>query len=128
MYCDGLPVADAPQTQMGANLRLNVAHGFSMGVDVQYNDRMYADFDPSTRNNAEDRATSYRIPGYHLLGADLSWTMSGRHAMNVFLRADNLLDVSYIERGKDGATHDLESFRGYWGFGRVISFGIRYRL
>ena len=32
------------------------------------------------------------------------------------------------ERGKDGATHDLESFRGYWGFGRVISFGIRYRL
>lgn len=128
VYCDGLPVADAPQTQMGANLRLNVAHGFSMGVDVQYNDRMYADFDPSTRNNAEDRATSYRIPGYHLLGADLSWTMSGRHAMNVFLRADNLLDVSYIERGKDGATHDLESFRGYWGFGRVISFGIRYRL
>ena len=128
VYCDGLPVADAPQTQMGANLRLNVAHGFSMGVDVQYNDRMYADFDPSTRNNAEDRATSYRIPGYHLLGADLSWTMSDRHAMNVFLRADNLLDVSYIERGKDGAAHDLESFRGYWGFGRVISFGIRYRL
>lgn len=128
VYCDGLPVADAPQTQMGANLRVNAAHGFSVGVDVQYNDRMYADFDPSTRNNAEDRATSYRIPGYHLLGADFSWTTGGRHTLKVFLRADNLLDVSYIERGKDGATHDLESFRGYWGFGRVISFGIRYRL
>ena len=104
----------AGQTQLGAicSLEYVLGHGWRIGAGV--NAQLYHTWE-------RERITD-------LLGADLSWTMSGRHAMNVFLRADNLLDVSYIERGKDGATDDLESFRGYWGFGRVISFGIRYRL
>ena len=106
---------------------------------------MYADFDPLSRNNPDDRQYSYRIPGYHLLGATISWgkdwqrtSASGepgsidRHlrkiSLNVFLRGDNLLDTLYIERGKDGAAHDLATFRGYWGFGRMFSLGIRVKI
>lgn len=145
VYCDGLPVADAPQTQIGASAKFSMPAGFSAVADWQFNDRMYTDFDPLSRNNPDDRQYSYRIPGYHLLGATISWgkdwqrtSASGesgsidRHlrkiSLNVFLRGDNLLDTSYIERGKDGAAHDLATFRGYWGFGRMFSLGIRVKI
>ena len=150
VYCDGLPVADAPQTQLGASLKFVFPLGFALGAAWQFNDRMYADFDPLTRTDENDRQRSYRIPGYHLLGADISWGQdfrlpgaarsrsldvlegnsehSVRHlSLRLFLRADNLLNTSYIERGKDGSNHDLETFRGYWGFGRMFSFGLRIK-
>lgn len=150
VYCDGLPVADAPQTQLGASLKFVFPLGFALGAAWQFNDRMYADFDPLTRTDENDRQRSYRIPGYHLLGTDISWGQdfrlpgaarsrsldalegnsehSVRHlSLRLFLRADNLLNTSYIERGKDGSNHDLETFRGYWGFGRMFSFGLRIK-
>lgn len=136
VYCDGLPVADAPQTQIGASAKFILPAGFSASADWQFNDRMYADFDPLTRNNPDDRQHSYRIPGYHLLGASVSWGSEWKYGarstrkigLNVFVRGDNLLNTTYIERGKDGAAHDLASFRGYWGFGRMFSFGVRVRI
>ena len=150
VFCNGLPVGDAPQTQVGASSKFLLPVGFSLSLDWQFNDRMYADFDPLSRTDASDRQTSYRIPGYHLLGTDISWgqdfRLSGtaryrsfaaaagnsehgiRHlSLKLFLRGDNLLNTRYIERGKDGSNHDLETFRGFWGFGRTFSFGLRVR-
>lgn len=152
VYSDGLPVGGAPQTQVGAAVHFDIPAGFSVDVDWNFNDRMYAEFDPVTRTSAEDRSPAYRIPSYHLLGATLQWTgtfgwptgtdggeaeagaRTLRSAMRsenpfcrltVFVTGANLLDTMYIERGKDGAGHDLASFRGYWGFGRNFSFGLR---
>ena len=142
VYSDGLPVGDAPQTQVGAQLSFDIPFGFRFMADWQFNDRMYADFDPVTRTDASDRSPSYRLPSYHLLGATLSWSdefrlcASGGDAagkcqlgktmgVTVFVTGANLLDAMYLERGKDGAAHDLATFRGYWGFGRNFSFGLR---
>ncbi|MGM9785621.1 MAG: TonB-dependent receptor [Candidatus Cryptobacteroides sp.] len=129
VYADGLPVGDAPQTQLGAVMEVRMPAGFALLARWQFNDRMYADFDPVTRTDSEDRSPSYRFPSCHLLGASLSWTREQTSlrepSFTVFLTGENLLDVLYIERGKDGATHDLASFRGYWGFGRNFSFGLR---
>ena len=127
VFCDGLPVADAPQTQVGADVKFLIPFGFSIGVNWQFNDRMYADFDPTTRTNPDDRATSYRIPGYHLLGADVAWKGSwDRYSVTVFAQGNNLLNTIYIERGKDGANHDLATFRGFWGLGRNFTVGLRF--
>lgn len=152
VYSDGLPVGDAPQTQIGAVMDVDIPTGFHLSVDWQFNDRMYADFDPVSRTDPSDRAPSYRIPSYHLLGATLSWSRQtslptaggcrlGRNSsvyangadspytrnlgLTLFVTGNNLLDTVFIERGKDGASHDLETFRGFWGFGRTFSFGMR---
>jgi hypothetical protein len=69
VYSDGLPVGGAPQTQVGAAVRFDIPAGLSLDVDWNFNDRMYAEFDPVTRTSAEDRSPAYRIPSYHLLGA-----------------------------------------------------------
>lgn len=135
VYCDNLPVADSPQTQVGASVTARIPAGLRLGVNWQFNDRMYADFDPLTRTNPDDREPSYRIPAYHLLGANVSWTGSwsafgqkDRLGLTIFVQGDNLLAAEFIERGKDGASHDAETFRGFWGFGRNFSFGARFRF
>ena len=134
VFCDNLPVADAPQTQIGASPKFMLPAGFTATIDWQFNDRMYADFDPLTRKNPDDREHSYRYPSYHLFGASVSWVKAWninadrKISLNVFMRGDNLFDTTYIERGKDGANHDLATFRGYWGFGRTFSFGVRIVL
>lgn len=130
VYSAGLPVGDAPQTQTGAVLEIGFLKNFRFTADWQFNDRMYADFDPEGRTDPEDRAPSYRIPGYHLVNASVSWTGSigKRLDLTIFANGYNLLDTFYIERGQDGAGHDLETFRGFWGFGRNFNFGLRFSL
>ena len=127
VYSNGLPVGDAPQTQVGAMLEARLPVGFRFSVNWTFNDRMYADFEPEDRTDPDDRADPYRIPGYHLLGADLSWSHDFPKGISttLFVTGSNLLDTFYIERGTDGSAHDLESFRGFWGFGRNFSFGLR---
>ena len=131
VYSDGLPVGGAPQTQVGAAVRFDIPAGFSVDMDWNYNDRMYAEFDPVTRVSADDRAPAYRIPAYHLLGTTLQWSGNISRSdrpycrLTVFLTGANLLDTMYVERGKDGVNHDLSTFAGYWGFGRNFSLGLR---
>lgn len=127
VYSNGLPVGDAPQTQVGAVLDVRLPKGFRVSVDWRYNDRMYADFEPEDRTDPEDRAAPYRVPGYHLLGADISWSHDFPKGIStvLFVNGANLLNTFYIERGVDGTGHDLESFRGFWGFGRNFSLGLR---
>lgn len=139
VFCDGLPVGDAPQTQIGAAMTVIMPAGFQLVADWQFNDRMYADFDPVTRTDVTDRSHSYRFPSYHLLGATLSWSRSpaipgrdsgqgsyaGKVGLTLFANGSNLLDTVFIERGKDGASHGIDTFRGFWGFGRNFSFGMR---
>ena len=130
VYTAGLHVGDAPQTQIGAAADFNFLKDFHFQLDWAFNDRMYADFDPASRTNPEDRSESYHIPGYHLLNAHLDWTHTFRERfrLTIFAKGNNLLNTLYIERGKDGANHDLESFRGFWGFGRNFAFGARFRF
>ena len=127
VYCDGLPVGGAPQDQAGASLEARLPAGFRISADWKYNGRMYAEFDPAARTDATDRADPFRMPSYHLLGADLRWQgkLFGKMGAEIFVRCSNILNSNYIERGKDGATHDISTFTGYWGFGRNFNFGLK---
>jgi Outer membrane receptor proteins, mostly Fe transport len=127
VYADGLPVGDAPQTQIGAVAETSIPGGWRFNLNWSFSDRMYADFDPATRTNPDDRACSYRIPSCNLVGAYVGWThsLAGRGTvLTLFATGSNLLNTSYIERGKDGSDHTLASFRGFWGFGRTATIGV----
>lgn len=126
IYCDGLHVGDAPQTQLGAQLQARLPYGLQATLGWQCNARMYADFEPKNRTDKNDVADSYRIPSYHLIDANLSWERSfGRTSLQVFVSGTNLTDTHYIERATDGRGHDLQSLTGYWGMARTLSGGLR---
>lgn len=142
VYSKGLHVGDAPQTQVGAIVEVNPfaafrdkggifnISDFTVRLDWQYNDRYWADFDPTSRTNPEDRAESYRIPAYHLMNLGFRWDykINNNLGITLFCNINNLLDTYYVERSKDGADHSKESFTGYWGMGRNYNFGIRLNL
>ncbi len=139
VYADGLHVGDAPQTQVGASFELHPLQSFNMferyfhsvdlsiGAEWSYNDRYWADFDPVSRTSSEDRSDSYLIPGFHLV--NLSFNIEGQltdsFSAIIFCNINNLFDELYIERSKDGSSHNRETVTGYWGNRRNINFGLR---
>ena len=126
IYCDGLHVGDSPQTQFGAQADFKMPYGFYANLSWQYNDRMYADFEPNDRKTAES-PDAYRLPSWNILDATIGWSnqLSDNMHLDVFAAGRNLTDAHYIERGKDGANHDLATFRGYWGAPRTLSVGMK---
>lgn len=130
IYCNGLHVGDAPQTQLGAQLRFKLGSGFSINTGWQFNARMYADFEPKNRTDINDKNDAYKLPSYSLFDASVNWDKKfGKdYHINIFATGTNLSDAKYIERGTDGAKHDLETFRGYWGVARTIALGMRLTL
>lgn len=126
IFCDGLHVGDAPQSQLGAQLDIKPYKGIYAHIGWQFNARMYADFEPSSRTS-DDKADAYMLPSHHLFDATIGWegTLYRTMRLNLFATAQNIFNAKYIERGIDGKTHDLTAFRGYWGAPRLVSFGMR---
>ena len=129
VYSDGLAVGDAPQTQIGASAIIKIGPKVELSADWKFNSRLYADFDPVTRRDPNDRGNSYRIPDYHLLNATISLRERiGKSRAVFYLTVNNILDTKYIERGKDGRDHTLDTFTGFWGFGINGSAGVRLTI
>ena len=126
VYANGLYVGDAPQTQIGLSGNYHFLEHFSLGLNWVYYDRLYADFNPVKRNNPDDREQSFRIPSYHVLDAHfvVDFRMFGQEA-RANLSCLNMLNSKRIIRGMDGTDHTIDSFRGFWGFGRTISVGLK---
>jgi outer membrane receptor protein involved in Fe transport len=97
-------------------------------AECRYNDRLYANFDPAKRTNAADRSQPYRIPPAFVtdLHVDYSFRLLGMYA-HLSVACNNVFNQYYIERGDDGATHDLHSFRGFWAAGCHLQAGIRVK-
>ncbi len=137
VYSDGLPVGDAPQTKISARIDIRPFSWapdklyrwlgeFTVSADWQYNSRHWADFEPSARTNPDDRTYPFRIPDYNLVNFCIRNTFrTGFMDIMLFFNMNNLLDESYITRGKDGSDHTADTFAGYWGAGRNCNFGAR---
>jgi len=122
VFADGLYVGGAPQFQVGIYGNLNILSAFNLTVNWVYYDNVYAAFDPSGRNNPEDKNQPFRIPGYSIVDLHLYYPFEFINLPAMLnLSCYNLLDSEHIIRGEDGADHDLESFRGFWGFGRTFN-------
>ncbi|PLX10028.1 MAG: hypothetical protein C0598_11350, partial [Marinilabiliales bacterium] len=86
-------------------------------------------FDPTSRNIANDIQQPYEFPAYGVLNTYLTYPFKvGNKYGKIQFNAFNLLDKKYILDGEDGINHDLESFRGFWSFGRNLSFGLSFNF
>ena len=136
VYSDGLPVGDAPQTQIGAAVEITPLKylassafrqisNLAITADWQFCDRYWADFEPDSRTEPDDNADPYRIPSYHIVNLSVRNTFKfNKFDMSVFFTLNNLSNSRYIVRGLDGADHNRETFTGYWGAPRNLVMGI----
>jgi outer membrane receptor protein involved in Fe transport len=104
-----------------------------MQLGWSYSARYWADFEPNTRTDANDRTDPYRLPDYSLVNLGINYQKNfkaGDKTLGtvLFFNLNNLFDEWYIERGKDGKDHTLGTFTGYWGQGRNCAFGVKFNL
>lgn len=126
VYAKGLQVGDAPQTQIFLTASYNVFRNFSLAAEFTFFDRLYANFDPARRNNPNDRTQPFKIPAYSLTDVFVSYDFKIADLnASAMMSCHNLFDKEHITRGEDGPSHDLNTFRGFWTFGRTFYFGLK---
>lgn len=126
VYAKGLYVGDAPQTQLFLTASYKILENLTLACEWVYYDRLYANFDPARRNNPDDRNQPYSIPAYHLtdLFATYHFTVSKMNAQ-AQINCYNLFNKETITRGEDGASHELDTFRGFRTFGRTFHLSLK---
>jgi len=126
VFADGLNVGDAPQTQLALQIRMIVLNLIELGASLNWYDRLYADFDPSSRTSSDDLSQSWQLPSYYTLdmSANYETEISDRKIL-LSMNCNNVLNQSFILRGTDGIYHNSDTFTGFWGYGRNFSFSVK---
>ena len=125
IYIKDLKVGDAPQTQLG----LNAAYTYEsihFSIDWNYYDKLYAAFNPTKRINPDDTSQPFKLPAYSMLDASAGYDFNlQKTAISLQIICQNIFDKKAILRGEDGIKHDMETFSGFWSFGRTFNFSVK---
>ena len=131
LYVKDVRVGDAAQMTAAIGVDYGLLKGMKIGIDYNYYDNLFADFDILGRGTQEGdkNPDSWEMPAYSLLDMNLRYNfkVSDMNA-TVFGNVNNLLDTEYISDATDGGTHDYTTARVYYGWGRSWSIGLKIRF
>ena len=124
-YVDGVHVGDAPQNQFGMQARYQITKGLYIGATWIYNDKFYANFDPSKKTDPEDRIDAYQIPSFYNLDARIGYEIQfGDRTLNLAIQGFNITNVQFLS---DATDLDGTTFAyGFPGFGRNFNFSAKF--
>lgn len=128
IYMKDLRVGDAAQTTFALGANYELFKGFKIGLDYNYFDNLYAQFDPAGRSGETNMngPDSWKLPAYALLRANLRYKFKIANLnAKVYCNINNLLNTEYITDADDGSAHDWETSRVFYGTGRTWTTGIK---
>jgi len=129
VYADNLHVSNAAQTTAAITFDAYLLHGFKVGVDWTYFDRLYANFDVQYRGDENDRSDAWLMPSYNLFDVSAIYYFKiGNFNASLFGKVNNVLDTEYFSDGLDGVDHNAETSYVYYGFGRTWSLGLKIKF
>lgn len=107
-YVKDLLVGDAPQNQYVLSATVFPVEGLSAQVLWSYYSKFYAQWDPFSRTNENDRVQSWQIPNYSLLDMHISYRMSigDKTKLKFFAHGFNLLDKIYVSDANDNSRYN----------------------
>jgi len=123
VFVKNIFVGGTAQQQFGLFVNLRLLEFFTLKAEWQLNNKTYASFNPTFRTNPDDMSQPYRFPLYNTLNVYLGipFQLFNTTAL-IQINAYNLLNSIHIEYGEDGPNHDLNTFQGFWSFGRTFDF------
>ncbi len=123
LYLNNVHVADAAQTTMALGINYEILPNLKIGTDMNYYDRLYADFDVETRTQPEDEGTDVeKVPAYFVMDMNLYYNFEiGNYKASLYGNMFNLFDTYYIADAMEGGYY-------YYGFGRTWTCGIKIRF
>lgn len=126
VFVEGLYIGGTAQQQFGIFADFILLQRIHIKTEYLYYGNLYSDFDPTSRDNPNDKSQSFQLPSYGVVNLHFGIPFSiASHYGKFQINAYNLLNKKYIVNGEDGERHDLETFRGFWSFGRNLSFGLK---
>jgi len=127
VYSDGLFVGNQPQTQLGTIVRYQVTKQLDLGGDFTYNDKYYANYDPSKRTLSTVTAQAYKIPGFGVANARIGYKLKiGKYDSYASAHVYNLFDKQYWIEATDGSgTNAGTLLNGFKGWGRTSDVSLK---
>jgi hypothetical protein len=118
IYSKDLKVGDAPQNQFALWLDIFPVKGLKLQFIVRHNSNHYADFDPTSRTDANDRGQVWKTPAYTVLDAHANYQLplKGKLGVNIFFHAFNLANSLYVQDAVDNSRYN-----GYYGYDNRFS-------
>ncbi len=128
IYIKDTPVGDAAQTTMALGVNYEVFPRTYVRADFTYNDRYYADFEPTERTTP-DVADPWEAPAFGLLDLGLTHNFTfGPLDATVNANVFNALDTEYVADARDGRNHDANTASVWYGFGRTYTVGAKIKF
>jgi len=129
-FIAGSHVGDAAQTTAAVGLRYEVMKGLTFGVDYNYYDRLYAQFDPIDRDSSEDEGVeAWKVPAYGLVDLNMTYDFDiSAFNSSLYVNVYNLGNTEYIADAQDGADHDALTSSVYYGYGINWNLGLKIRF
>jgi hypothetical protein len=128
IYIKDTPVGDAAQTTMALGMNYEVFPRTYVRADFTYNDRYYADFEPTERTTP-DVADPWEAPAFGLLDLGLTHNFTfGPLDATVNANVFNALDTEYVADARDGRNHDANTASVWYGFGRTYTVGAKIKF
>ncbi len=121
-YTDGLPVGNAPQTQLGVKGRYQLTDLIDLGVTYVYNDKLYADYDPSSYSSLEDKVDPYQLDAYGMLDFRMGIKAGPGYAQ---IQAYNVLGYDGFVEGVNNSDGTDIAY-GFPAWGRTLN--VSYRI
>ena len=141
-YIKDLKVGDAPQTQLALSFTLFFPTGLQTQLIWRHYDNYYADFDPFSRNDMNDRTQVWKVPSYDLVDLNVLYRIPGQVAgldVSVFGHVFNMFNELYVEDATDNSqyngykvngeyyeSHSASSAEVYLGL--PVSFNAGFRI
>ena len=141
VFAKDLKVGDAPQTQVGLWVTLYPIEGMNIEFVWRYNADHYADFDPTNRDDEDDRTQVWKTPSYSVfdLHANYHLPLKGKVGVDVFAHVFNIFDTFYIQDALDNSAyngnyadgqfnHDVNTAEVYLAMPITFNFGVKVSL
>ena len=138
IHAKDLPVGDAAQTTMSLGGSYRALKGLRLNINWRYAGRVFAQYDIDDSQFLSDGGEITELPSYSLMDMGINYTldMKGLKSLSFRLSMNNVLDTEYIAEldtiiKDDPATSNRNEFydnRGFYGFGRTWSMGMKFKF
>jgi len=116
-------VGNSAQTTAALGINYEVLPKLKIGIDYNYYDNLFADFDITTRTESVD---SWEMPNFSLIDINARYNFKIANLNATLIgNINNLLDTEYIADARDGSNHDAATSLVYYGFGRTMSLSLK---
>ncbi|UII22772.1 TonB-dependent receptor [Fulvivirga ligni] len=123
IYIKDLKVGDAAQTTAALGFRYTFIKDFTIGMDYNYYDNLYASFSPVARTS-ENVTDAWEVPAYGLFDAIVTYKFElGSMDASLFGNVYNIANTKYIADANDNGNAFNSTV--YYGFGRTWNLGLK---